>query len=302
MPIQISTKKFKDVLEKLTLLAINKSIPITIKLTHEKIYITYDESLMNGTNFDRKKFCKEKPKGLNDEESKSYWRNKHTEHELKLSKGKLDRYLAIDVNPNEIGFVITDSSLKIIDKGAYVITGKVSENKRRFEYSQIVKELFKKVIHYMVSYFIIEDLDNLNRDNYENRVSNRKNKLEFKKEFIFGLVTRRCNETGTILRRVNSCYSSFIGNLTYKEFDSISSSIELCRRGIGQFTKGFKLIPPFDLNNIITDKIDGYGLDLSRFSGFVELFVTIRDKSYRRKDISFSVTKFSRMSHVLLYF
>ena len=110
-------------------------------------------------------------------------------------------------------------------------------------------------------------------------------------------------EVGLILRRVNPCYSSFIGNLVYNEYDPIASSLEICRRGIGQFTKGFKLIPDFDLDNIITDKIDDY-VNLNQVTGFVDLFKTILNKSYRRKDISFSSQKFSKYdkSHVCLCF
>ena len=205
------------------------------------------------------------------------------------------------MNPNEIGFSILDKNLKIIEDGCYKIIGKVGENKRKYEYSQIVKNLFQKIDFHRVSYFIIEDLDNINKDNFGNRISNRKNKLEFKKNFIFSLIERRCNETGTILRKVNPCYSSFIGNLTYKKYDPIASSIEIGRRGIGQFTKGFRLIPEFDPDSIITDKIDGY-TDLNQFTNFVDLFRSIRNKSYRRKEISFSSQKFSKgdESHVCL--
>ena len=179
----------------------------------------------------------------------------------------------------------------------------MSENKRKYEYSQIIKDLFKKVKHYRVSYFIIEDLENLNKDNFGNKVSNRKNKLEFKKNYIFSLITRRCNETGTILRKVNPVYSSFIGNLTYDMYDPIASSIEICRRGINQFNKGFRLIPEYCLDNILTDKIDKY-VDPSHFNTFRELYKSIRNKSYRRKDLSFSRQKFTQTdkSHVCLCF
>ncbi len=194
-------------------------------------------------------------------------------------------------------------STSYIAKGCYVIEGKVSENKRKFEYSQIIKELFNKVKHYKVSYFIIEDLDGINKDNYGNKVSNRKNKLEFKKNYIFSIVERRCNETGTILKKVNPVYSSFVGNLLYKEYDPIASSMELLRRGIGQFKTGFKLVPEYDPNNIITDQIDGY-VDLNQFKSFQELFKSIRNKSYRRKVKTFLSQKFTKCdkSHVWICF
>ena len=296
----ISNKKHKEILKSLELFSKNKELPITIKLTHDKIFITYDESKLNRTYFNLKLYQKNKPKDLSKEETKLYWKSKYQEHQTFLKQGKLERYLSIDINPNEIGYSISDDKLNILDKGCFKIIGKVNESKRKFEYSQIVKTLFKKVKHFKVSYFIIEDLENLNQDNYGNKVSNRKNKLEFKKNYIFSLIQRRCNETGTILRKVPAYYSSFIGNLTYKEYDPIASSIELLRRGINQYIKGFKMIPEFNKDNIFTDKIDKY-VDLNNYTGFMELFKSIRNKSYRRKDITFSRQLFTKSlkSHVI---
>lgn len=303
IPIKICNKKHKKDLIKLQELCINKSISLTIKLTYNKIYLIFDESILNNTHFDYKLYQRNKPKNISLNETKLYWLNKHQEHENKLKKDKLDRYLAIDINPNEIGFVITDNMLNIIDKGCYKIIDKINENKRKFEYSQIIKELFNKIKHYKISYFIIEDLNNINKDNYNNKISNRKNKLEFKKNYIFNLINKKCNETGTILRKINPAYSSFIGNLMYNEYDPIAASIEICRRGIYKYNNGFKLIPDYCLNNIITDKIDNF-IDIKQFSNFKELFKSIRNKSYRRKDISFLSQKFTKSdkSHVCLCF
>ncbi len=79
--------------------------------------------------------------------------------------------------------------------------------------------------------------------------------------------------------------------------------MELLRRGIGQFKTGFKLVPEYDPNNIITDQIDGY-VDLDQFKTFKELFKSIRNKSYRRKDKTFLSQKFTKStkSHVCLCF
>ncbi len=303
IPIKISNKKHKKDLIKLEELSKLKKIPITIRLSYNKLCISFDECILNGTYFDYKKHQKEKPKGLSQEETRKYWAGKRQEHEEFLKIGKLNRYISIDVNPNEIGYSIGDSKMTILDKGCYVIKGKVSENKRKFEYSQIIKELFNKIKHYKVSYFIIEDLDGINKDNYGNKVSNRKNKLEFKKNYIFSIIERRCNETGTVLKKVKPHYSSFVGNLLYKEYDPIASSMELLRRGIGQYKLGFRLVPEYDPNNIITDQIDGY-VDLDQFKSFQELFKSIRNKSYRRKTKTFSSQKFTKCdkSHVCLCF
>ncbi len=303
VPIKISNKKHKKDLIKLEELSNLKKIPITIKLSYNKLWISFDECILNGTYFDYKKHQKEKPKGLTEPENRKYWAGKRQEHEKFLKTNKLNRYISIDVNPNEIGFSISDDKMNILDKGCYRIEGKVSENKRKFEYSQIIKELFNKIKHYKVSYFIIEDLDNLNKDNYGNKTSNRKNKLEFKKNYIFSIIERRCNETGTVLKKVNPVYSSFVGNLMYKEYDPIASSLELLRRGIGQYKLGFRLVPEYDQNNVITDQIDGY-VDLDQFKSFQELFKSIRNKSYRRKTKTFSSQKFTKCdkSHVCLCF
>ena len=124
-----------------------------------------------------------------------------------------------------------------------------------------------------------------------------------KKNYIFSIIERRCNETGTVLKKVNPVYSSFVGNLLYKEYDPIASSMELLRRGIGQYKPGFKLVPEYDPNNIITDQIDGY-VDLNQFKSFQELFKSIRNKSYRRKVKTFLSQKFTKCnkSHVCLCF
>jgi len=302
IPLRITTLKFKQELSLLQNLSNQKKISISVRLTYNKIFITYDESLMYDNKFDYKLFNTNKPSNMTKEESKLYWRSKYQEHENKLKNNKLERYLSIDINPNEIGYNLVDKNMNILDKGCYQITGKVSENKRKFEYSQIIKDLFKKVRHFKVSYFIIEDLKNLNKDNFGNQNSNRKNKLEFKKNFIFSLIKRRCNETGTILRKINPVYSSFIGNLTYQEYDPIASSLEISRRGIDQYNQGFKLIPDLHSTKIFTDKIDKY-CKLNEYKGFIDLFKSIRDKSYRRKDKIFLSQKFSRggESHVYLY-
>ena len=157
----ISNKKHKEVLKTLELVSKNKELPITIKLTYDKIYITYDESKLNKTYFDSKYYQKIKPKDLSKEETKLYWKSKYQEHDNYLKKEKLERYLSIDINPNEIGYSISNQDLSLIDKGCFKIIGKVNESKRKHEYSQIVKTLFKKIKHFKVSYFVIEDLENI---------------------------------------------------------------------------------------------------------------------------------------------
>ena len=299
MDLKISTFKHKDILPLLEKLSNTKQIPITVKLTHEKIFISYDESILNNSNFDRKLYTNDSPADL--KERKEYWRSKFKEHEEHLKEGKLDRYLSIDLNPNQIGFVITDNKLNILEKGSYEIEGKVPSNKRKYEYSMIIKELFKKVKHYRCSYLITETLEGVVKEDHGNKVSNRKIKGEWKLNYIKGILKRKCNETKTILREVNPVYSSFIGNLTYNYYDPISSALELCRRGINKFKKLFKLIPDFNPSNIMTDISNKIQIDCNA-KNYQELFKSIRKQSYRRKTKIFSSYLLNKHSNVCLYF
>jgi hypothetical protein len=299
MDLNISTLKHKDVLPLIEKLSIDKQIPVTIKLTHEKICISYDESILNNSNFDRKLYSNDSP--VDKIERKEYWRGKFQEHEKFLKEGKLDRYLSIDLNPNQIGFVICDVNLNILDKGSYEIEGKVSSNKRKYEYSMIIKQLFEKIKHYKCSYLITETLEGVVKEDHGNKVSNRKIKNEWKLNYIKGILKRKCNETKTILREVNPVYSSFIGNLTYNYYDPISSAMELCRRGINKFKKSFKLIPDFNPSNIMTDISNKIQIDCNA-KNYQEVFKSIRNQSYRRKTKIFSSYLLNKHSHVCLYF
>lgn len=280
----------------------NKEISLTVKLTHDKIYLTYDESVLNNSKFDYKKLSKEIPiEHKKDKEyTKLFWCNKHKEHENSLKEGKLERYLTIDSNPSQIGFVITEKDETILERGSFEIEGKVSAQKRRYEYAHIIKRLFTLVEHYKVSYFGIEDL-NIKDKNYGNTTSNRKIKNEWCKKLIEQLVTRRCNETKTILVKINPIYSSFIGNLTHKNlYDPIASATELNRRAIGQYEKRFKLLPEIP-ENIIKDVRQDLSDDSNGVHSWKSLFGSNLYKSYRCKTKVLLGELYRTNSHVCLY-
>jgi len=299
--LNISKNKHKKEILLLRELSKNKEISITVKLNSKNIYISFDESIMYNSNFDYKLFQKDKPNDLNKEETKEYWKSKYKSHEDYLKVNKLERYLSVDLNPNKIGYSIVDSEMNIIEKGCLEIEGKISQDKRKYELSQCIKYLFKKIEHYKVSYFVMEDLD-IKPKNYGNRNSNRLIKNEWCKNYLFELINRRCNETKTILRKVNPVYSSFIGNIIYKEYDPISASLEINRRGINQYKKGSSIFPEFFINNIITDLIDD-DMSLYEISSWKKLynFLKSRNQSVRVKNKSLSANLFSSNSNVCLY-
>ena len=296
--LRISTNKHKNVLPILETLSNEKQIPITVKLTHDKIYLSYEESILHESCFDRKLYANQAP--LDKTKRKEFWKEKFKEHEENLKYGKLDRYLAIDLNPNQIGFVVCEKDLTVLDRGSYELEGKLSSDKRKYEYSVIVKQLFNKIKHYKCSYLITETLTNVIKEDHGNTVSNRKIKGEWKLNFIKSLLKRKCNETKTIMTEVNPVYSSFIGNLNYSYYDPISAALELCRRGIHKFKKSFKLIPEFNLSNIMTDILNRVQIDCN-VDTYQELFKVIRNQSYRRKTKIFSSYMLSKHSNVCLY-
>ena len=296
-------KKRKEELFALEQLALTNAISITIKLSHDKICITFDESILNSSKMDYKKLVKDMPLVVKNDIQlkKDFWIQKYRNHEKDLKQGKLERYITIDSNPNVIGFTITERDGEKIKMGSYEIVGKkITHSKRKFELSQIIKQLFVHVKHYKVSYFGIEDLD-IKDKNYGNKTSNRLIKNEWCKNYIERLVTKRCFETKTILRKVNPVYSSFIGNLQNRNlYDPIASAVELNRRVIGQYEKGFKFYPD------LTDDIIKYAqMNLNDQSlvihSWKELFDAYRNKSYRCKEKSLSGILSSKRSHVCLY-
>lgn len=146
-------KNYKETLNKLIKLQNNKQIPITYRLDLEYVYITYDNSSLKSNFY----------------------------------KTKKNRVIAIDLNPNYLGYSIVDwlneSSYNIVDEGVYDISKiniienslKVSsnddkkfyiKNKRDYEVVKIAYELAKVCKHYKCEVFSIEEL-NIRSNNLE---------------------------------------------------------------------------------------------------------------------------------------
>lgn len=286
IPLLINAKKHNTELLKLCELCSAKKIPLTVKLTYDKIYLTFDESILNNTNVDIKSFYKEISHVKDKIERKRLIANKHREHESYLKRGKLERYLNIDLNPDGIGYSITDKN-RIIKKGYLDISKIYDANKRKYETSILIKELFKLISYYKCSYIVTEELDLKNTD-LGNKVSNRKINNLWNRLFIKELINKRCTETGTIQIEINPCYTSFIGNIMYEEYDPIAASLEIGRRGYHKYSKG-GFYPEINFTNFINDERYDKIKDCLSWKDMYSLFVTSK-WSYRRKrnDFRFS--------------
>ena len=220
----IGLNKRKQILSKLYQKQERKEIKIAYKLDLEYIYIIFEETDIY--NYDTK-FIK-------------------------------NRVLALDLNPNYIGWSIVDwkseSEFDVIKSGVYSIKklndkdfslknkGYSSESnerkyisvKRNFETLQIVKNIVNKSIYYKCQIISIEDL---NIKTSDKELGKRFNKLVnnswCRNVFVNNLI-KRCNIHNIKLLKVKPEYSSFIGNFLYRSLnlpDMVLASIEIGRRG-----------------------------------------------------------------------
>ena len=220
----ICLNKRKQILSMLYKKQERKEIKIAYKLDFEYIYIIFEETDIYN-------------------------------YETKFIK---NRVLALDLNPNYIGWSIVDwkaeSEFDVIKTGIYSIKklndkdfnlknkGYSSESKQRkyisdkrnFETLQIVKNIVNKSIYYKCQLISIEDL-NIKSDNkcYGKRFNKLVNNSWCRNIFVNNL-TKRCNIHNIRLLKVKPEYSSFIGNFLYRSLnlpDMVLASIEIGRRG-----------------------------------------------------------------------
>ena len=220
----IGLNKRKQVLSKLYQKQERKEIKIAYKLDLEYIYIIFEETDIYN-------------------------------YETKFIK---NRVLALDLNPNYIGWSIVDwkseNEFDVIKSGVYSIKklndkdfnlknkGYSSEskkrkflnNKRNFETIQIVKNIINKAIYYKCQLISIEDLNIKSKDLDKGKQFNKLSiNLWCRNTFVNNL-TKRCNIHNIKLLKVKPEYSSFIGNFLYRSLnlpDMILASIEIGRRG-----------------------------------------------------------------------
>lgn len=206
------SKNYKKYINILYLQQSNNSIPITYKLDSDYIYIIFNEILINCCN-------------------RSFINN---------------RNLALDLNPNYIGWSIIDwydsSKFKIIRCGVYSIKDLNTQllykervsNKKVYELIKIASSIIQLVKHYQCENLVIESLNiesgSLGDDWWINKLVNN---YWHRKIFTNNLI-KYCNLENINVIKVVPAYSSFIGNFLFRDLllpDMILASIEISRRG-----------------------------------------------------------------------
>ena len=315
----ISNNKKKDLI-RLQKIKDSKFIPLTVRLSHNYVTISFDEEKLNGYGFDERSYKNELSKiDKSDKETRKAIANKYKieQDERKLENKNRLRYCSIDLNPEYIGVSIfdkinDDGELKLIEVFTYDLTllmGKSNKantdkltkyitNKCKFEIGNIYKHLFNKVKHYKCAYFVIEELNfKTDNKNTASKEANRKVKNIWNRTYQYNLITKHCNINGIKLIEVNPCYSSFIGNMMYQYFDPSNSAIEIGRRGIVKYVKG-NFYPKLTAS-IIDTGLNRLGLTDVQFLKtltWVNFFNTIKETKVKYRFNLVDVSQYSSFS------
>lgn len=272
-------KKTIKELEFLITLQENNKIPITYKLDTEYIYITYDYNVM-------KKF-------------------------IKSNKKIRNRVMAIDLNPNYIGYSVVDwqgeFEYKIIDKGVFSTESinnaemelKVSSdnpkrkyyrNKRIYELKQFAKEIVEKANHYGCELFGLEDLTIKPKDAERGTKYNRLCNNLWCRNNVREIINKYCSLYDVRLVEIEPSFSSYIGNIVFRKEhlpDMVLSSIEIGRRAYEFYnqyiTKTLNvrkniIFPNLEkVKNIVIQSLEELNINVP-FTDLRELYYTLKNK------------------------
>ena len=204
---------------------LEKKYPITYHLDNDFVYLSFDETILKNEN-----------KELN-----------------QIS----NRVMALDLNPNYIGWSIVDwvssSEFKVIKSGIYSFKNlndkekefkdlklssehskrKYISNKRRTEVFEVSKNLINKALYYKCQIFSVEDLNIQFKDSGLGKSLNKLINNQWIRTDLVSNLEKCCNIFGIKFLKVKPEYSSFIGNFLYRSLnlpDMILASIEIGRR------------------------------------------------------------------------
>ena len=198
-----------------------RKMPITYKLSSDCIYIIFEENFLN---------------------------------EFVYADKVENRVFSIDLNPNYIGWSVVDwadaETYTVVDSGVVSIKQindadcaiheasnssrrQYISNKRTFENTDTAKYLADTALHYQCQLFSIEKLEIKTKDNKLGKSYNRLVNNQWNRFIFYTRLQKYCDRYGIRFQEVVANYSSFEGNLIYRETglpDMCLSSIELGRR------------------------------------------------------------------------
>ena len=293
-------------------------LPVSVRMTESDLILIYDEEILNGFGVDareRRSVVKEiKTQNLHKDIEKKrikeiYCDFYRQQEQLKLKDKIENRVIAIDMNPNYVGYAVIDMhynddieeyTYKVISTGCFDLSSlnrkrhfkpgsnayTYIHNKRHYEIDIIAKKLFSIAGHYRCSKFIIEDLFFKTDDKSSAcREANRLTKNVWCRKQLTERITRRCNEIGIILEKINAVYSSFIGNIQHKYIDPCNAAIEIARHGSLRYKKGsfYPTLTCKDQSTLGTLFGDGFSMTACQWR---EIYQSARSLFKKQKDFS----------------
>lgn len=272
-----------DILERLYHCQVNNLIPITYRIDAEYVCISFDETILNTDTYMPVK----------------------------------DRVLALDLNPNYIGWSVVDwkssSEFDIVKTGVYSIKNLNDmdfglkdkslssdskerthiSNKRNHEVLQMSKNLIDTARHYRCEIFSIEDLNIKSSDNERGTGFNRLcNNLWCRNKLVNNL-SKRCNIFSIKFLKVKANYSSFIGNILFRDLcmpDMVLASIEIGRRAF-EFNRQYmektteikkNIIQPriSDFRDLVSKSLEEFGIK-EKFDNFVDMYYFFKNSKLK---------------------
>lgn len=260
--------------------------------------------------------------------------------ESNFYKTKKNRVIAIDINPNYLGYSIvdwkTEKEYKIVDKGVFdmsLINEKENnlkcssndkkklyiKNKRDYEVIKITHRLFDLAKQYKCEVFSIEKLNIKTKDLNKGKKLNKLINNQWNRNKFINVLKKLVNSSSTSLLEVEPAYSSILGNLIYREEllpDMILSSIEIGRRGLefqNQYLLNIKeykkniIQPDFDLvKERISKSLEELNIQ-SQIQSFEELYSILKKSKVKYRfllessNISRVFSKNYKKSYIKLY-
>jgi len=306
--VDVGSKRSRELGQLLKLQA-NNQIAITYKLDFDYVYLTFDYNMLKNYTYRVKK----------------------------------NRVIAIDMNPNSIGWTITDwsnDSYHLVKAGTISIKPlndfresksvtssndfhKYITNKRNHEVIHTAKDLFDLCKHFKCETFAIEKINIVSSDKEKGRKFNKLCNNIWNRNLLTQQLTKHIKSSSTTFIEVLPQYTSFIGNLVYRQEhlpDECLSSIEIGRRGL-EFTNQYifkrrlqqKTIVFPDLESVksrIVLSLEELNIDVPDFNNWMILYSAVKKskQKYRfssseaqayNSEVLFS--KFYKHKYILVY-
>ena len=291
--LKMCSKREKQI-KQLIALQNNCQIPITYKLDLNYVYITFDYNAIKTYTY----------------------------------KVKENRVMAIDMNPNSIGWSVVDwiseSKYHVVQSGTFSLKilndfrnsksvsscndfHKYIGNKRRHEIIHVAKDLFVLCKYYRCEVFSLEDLNMKPSDKNKGKQYNKLVNNVWLRDLLVQQIRKHINSSSTVLIEVQPQYNSYIGNLLYRKEllpDECLASIEIGRRGF-EFATQYKfnrrprkktvIFPELELvKEQLIQSLEELNIVVSNYDSWKDILLAVKESKVKYR---FSTSK-ARQCHL----